>query len=153
LHTWTPSFKKDHNRVDWLSIIKTEPRSQVQIVKDGNNDLIRGDDIFQIDKLIDQYRVALYTKLENLNFHITENTYVDVNVDELNVILSTNEYWKIDDDEIDIEFKKIMLVMIMKKMKRMILIKRCWIDLDLIFYCVIKLKLCKILGWLGDYNN
>jgi hypothetical protein len=153
LHTWTPSFKKDHNRVDWLSIIKTEPRSQVQIVKDGNNDLIRGDDIFQIDKLIDQYRVALYTKLENLNFHITENTYVDVNVDELNVILSTNEYWKIDDDEIDIEFKKIMLVMIMKKMKRMILIKRCWIDLDLIFYCIIKLKLCKILGWLGDYNN
>jgi hypothetical protein len=153
LHTWTPSFKKDHNRVDWLSIIKTEPRSQVQIVKDGNNDLIRGDDIFQIDKLIDQYRVALYTKLENLNFHITENTYVDVNVDELNVILSTNEYWKIDDDEIDIEFKKIMLVMIMKKMKRMILIKRCWIDLDLIFYCIIKLKLCKILGWLGYYNN
>lgn len=153
MHTWTPSFKKDHNRVDWLSIIKTEPRSQVQIVKDGNNDLIRGDDIFQIDKLIDQYRVALYTKLENLNFHITENTYVDVNVDELNVILSTNEYWKIDDDEIDIEFKKIMLVMIMKKMKRMILIKRCWIDLDLIFYCIIKLKLCKILGWLGYYNN
>jgi hypothetical protein len=153
LHTWTPSFKKDHNRVDWLSIIKTEPRSQVQIVKDGNNDLIRGDDIFQIDKLIDQYRVALYTKLENLNFHVTENTYVDVNVDELNVILSTNEYWKIDDDEIDIEFKKIMLVMIMKKMKRMILIKRCWIDLDLIFYCIIKLKLCKILGWLGYYNN
>jgi len=153
LHTWTPSFKKDHNRVDWLSIIKTEPRSQVQNVKDGNSDLIRGDDIFQIDKLIDQYRVALYTKLENLNFHITENTYVDVNVDELNVILSTNEYWKIDDDEIDIEFKKIMLVMIMKKMKRMILIKRCWIDLDLIFYCIIKLKLCKILGWLGYYNN
>lgn len=76
MHTWTPSFKKDHNRVDWLSIIKTEPRSQVQIVKDGNNDLIRGDDIFQIDKLIDQYRVALYTKLENLNFHITENTYI-----------------------------------------------------------------------------
>ena len=153
MHIWTPSFKKDHNRVDWLSIIKTEPRSQVQIVKDDNNDLIRGDDIFQIDKLIDQYRVALYTKLENSNFHITKNTYVDVNVDELNVILSTNEYWKIDDDEIDIEFKKIMLVMIMKKMKTMILIKRCWIDLDLIFYCVIKLKLCKILDWLGDYNN
>jgi len=153
LHIWTPSFKKDHNRVDWLSIIKTEPRSQVQIVKDDNNDLIRGDDIFQIDKLIDQYRVALYTKLENSNFHITKNTYVDVNVDELNVILSTNEYWKVDDDEIDIEFKKIMLVMIMKKMKTMILIKRCWIDLDLIFYCVIKLKLCKILDWLGDYNN
>jgi hypothetical protein len=119
--------------------------------------LIRGDDIFQIDKLIDQYRVALYTKLENLNFHVTENTYVDVNVDELNVILSTNEYWKVDDDnddddEIDLEFKKIMLVMTMKKIKRMILIKRCWIDLDLMFHCVIKLKLCKILGLLGNYN-
>jgi hypothetical protein len=115
--------------------------------------LIRGDDIFQIDKLIDQYRVALYIELENLNFHVTENTYVNVNVDELNIILNTNEYWKVDEDEIDIEFKKIILVMMMKKMKRMILIKRYWIDLDLMFYCVVKLKLCKILGWLGDYNN
>jgi hypothetical protein len=153
LHTWTPFFEKDHNRIDWLSIIKTKPRSQVQIVKGGNNDLIKGDDIFQIDKLIDQYRVALYIELENSNFHVTENTYVNINIDELNVILNTNEYWKVDDDEIDLEFKKIILVMMMRKMKRMILIKKYWIDLDLMLYCIVKLKLCKILGWLGDYNN
>jgi hypothetical protein len=34
-----------------------------------------GDDVFQLDELVDPYRVALSTDLEeNLNFHVTENT-------------------------------------------------------------------------------
>lgn len=44
-----------------------------------------------MELLIDPYRVVSSTKLKNLNFCVS---YIDI--DELNVILSTNEHRKID---------------------------------------------------------
>ena len=67
--------------------MKTKPRSHIQVVKDGNDEVIRGDDVCQIDELVDLYQVTLYTKLKkNPNLCVIKNTYVDINVDELNVI-------------------------------------------------------------------
>jgi len=58
-----------------------------------------------VDELVDPYWVALSIELENSNSYITENTYI--NVDELNVILSTNWYRDVDkDDDIDLEFNE-----------------------------------------------
>jgi hypothetical protein len=64
--------------------------------------------VFQLDELVDLYRVALSIDLEeNLNI---ENTFVDVdvNVEELNDVLRTSGYTKVnkDDnsDEINVEY-------------------------------------------------
>jgi len=98
-YIYTHSFRKDHNIVDWLSIVKTKPKSHVQVVED---EVIGGDDVFQMDELVDAYRVALFAEIENLDFYVIKNTYidVDVDVDELNIILSisihrknNNEWW------------------------------------------------------------
>jgi hypothetical protein len=44
--TYTPSFRNDHSRVDWLFIVKTNPMGRVQVFHDGNDELIVGDDVF-----------------------------------------------------------------------------------------------------------
>jgi hypothetical protein len=31
-YTYTPSFRKDRSRVDWLSVLKTKPRGRVEVV-------------------------------------------------------------------------------------------------------------------------
>jgi hypothetical protein len=50
-------------------------------------------------RLVDPYRVALFTNLkENSNFHVTKNTFVNVDVEELNDILRTNIYTEVDKD-------------------------------------------------------
>ena len=53
---------------------------------------MKGDNVFQMDELIDSYRVVSSTMLNNPNFHVTENIYVDVN--ELNIMLSTSGHRK-----------------------------------------------------------
>jgi len=91
--TYTLFFRKDRSRVNWLSIVKTKLRSHVQVVQDSNDELITGDDIFQLDGLVNPYRAALSNDLEeNLNFHAVENILVDVDVEELNDVLRTNEH-------------------------------------------------------------
>jgi hypothetical protein len=80
--------------------VKTKPRSHVQVVQKGNDEVIMRDDIFQIDKLVGTYRVALFTK--KFKFSCSENIFVNVDVEELNDILRTNEHTKVDkDDDID----------------------------------------------------
>jgi hypothetical protein len=37
-YTYTPSFRKDQPRVDWLSVLKTKPRGRVEVVQDENED-------------------------------------------------------------------------------------------------------------------
>ena len=37
-YTYTPSFRKDRSRVDWLSVLKTKPRGRVEVVQDENED-------------------------------------------------------------------------------------------------------------------
>jgi hypothetical protein len=38
--------------------VKTKLKGRVEIVQDGNNELTIGDDVFQLCKLVDPYRVA-----------------------------------------------------------------------------------------------
>jgi hypothetical protein len=47
------------------------------------------DDVFQIDELVDAYRIVPSTNLEeNLDFRLTENIFIDVDDQELNDILN-----------------------------------------------------------------
>jgi hypothetical protein len=76
-----------------LSVVKTKPRSHVQIVHDNNNELTVWDDVFQLNELVDLYWVALFNDLEeNSNFHIADNTFLDVYIEELNDVLRTSEH-------------------------------------------------------------
>ena len=69
--------------------MKTKPRDRVQVVQEDNNELNVVDDVFQIDELVDTYRVAPSTNLEeNLDFRLTENIFIDVDDQELNDILN-----------------------------------------------------------------
>jgi hypothetical protein len=83
--------------------VKTRPRSHVEVVQDVNNEVITGDDVFQIDELVDVYRVAPSTNLEeNLNFHVAENIFIDVDFEELNDVLKASRHTEVDeDDDID----------------------------------------------------
>jgi hypothetical protein len=83
--------------------MKTKLRGRVQVVQDGNDEVTVEDDVFQLDELVDLYRVVPSTDLEeNLNFHVAESIFVDVDVEKLNDILKTSGYTKVDkDDEID----------------------------------------------------
>jgi hypothetical protein len=69
--------------------LKTKPRDRVQVVQEDNDELNVVDDVFQIDELVDAYRVAPSTNLEeNLDFCLTENIFIDVDDQELNDILN-----------------------------------------------------------------
>jgi hypothetical protein len=90
-YTYNLSFRKDRSRADWLSIVKIKPRGHVKVVQDDNDELNVGDDIFQLGELVDPYRVAPSNDLEeNSNFHIVENIFIDVDVEELNDSLSSS---------------------------------------------------------------
>jgi hypothetical protein len=79
--------------------VKTKSRSHVQIVKDSNEEVTERENVFQLNELVDSYRVISSTKLEeNLNFYVAENTYVHIG-DYLNHILCTSRQIKVDEDE------------------------------------------------------
>jgi len=52
-YTYTPSFRKDQSRVDWLSVVKTKPRSRVEVVQDENEDKSVIDEVFQTSELVE----------------------------------------------------------------------------------------------------
>jgi len=59
-----------------------------------------GDDVFQLDELVCPYRVSLSNDLEeNSNFCITKNIFNDIDVKELNNVLSSNEHTQVDEDD------------------------------------------------------
>jgi len=63
------------------------------------------DVVFQVSELVELYRVALSIDLEeNLNFHVFDNIFVNVDVEELNVVLSSSGQAQVnkDDDNNDI---------------------------------------------------
>jgi hypothetical protein len=77
--------------------LKTKPRGHVEVVQDGNDESNMRDDVFQVNELVDPYQVAPSIDLEeNLIFHILKNIFVDV--EELNVILSSNGHAQVDED-------------------------------------------------------
>jgi hypothetical protein len=83
--------------------MKTKPRSHVEVVQDVNNEVTPGDDVFQIDELVNVYRVAPSTNLEgNSNFHVAENIFIDVDFEKLNDVLKASRHTEVDeDDDID----------------------------------------------------
>jgi hypothetical protein len=71
--------------------LKTKPRSRVEVVQNENDVSNVRDDVFQISELVEPYRVDSSIDLEeNLNFHALDNIFVDVDVVELNVVLSSS---------------------------------------------------------------
>ena len=61
-----------------------------------------GDDVFQPDELVDPFRVAPFNEFkENSNFCIVDNIFVDVDTEELNDVLSSNEHTQVDEDDND----------------------------------------------------
>jgi hypothetical protein len=70
-YTYTPSFRKDRLRVDWLFVLKIKPKGRVKVVQDENEDTSVIDEVFQASELVEPYRVAPSIDLEeNLNFRI-----------------------------------------------------------------------------------
>jgi hypothetical protein len=58
------------------------------------------DDVFQLDESVDPYRVAPSKDLEeNSIFHIAKNTFVDVDIEELNDILRTSGHTQVNEDD------------------------------------------------------
>ena len=62
-------------------------------------------EIFQVNELVEPYRVAHSIDLEeNSNFRVFDDSLVDVDVEELNVVLSSSGQANVDeDDDIHIE--------------------------------------------------
>jgi hypothetical protein len=102
-YTYIVFFRKDRSMVNWLSVEETRPRSHVEVGQDVNNEVTVGDDVFQINELVDVYQVAPSTNLEeNLNFHVAENIFIDVDFEELNDVLKASRHTEVDeDDDID----------------------------------------------------
>ena len=105
-YTYTPSFRKDRSRVDWLSVLKTKPKGRVEVVQDENEDTSVTDEVFQASELVEPYRVVPSIDLEkNLNFRVFNNSLVDVDAEELNVVLSSTSGKKnvVEEDDNEIE--------------------------------------------------
>jgi hypothetical protein len=59
-----------------------------------------GDDVFQVSELVELYRVAPLIDLEeNSNFYVFDNIFVNVDAEQLNVVLSSNEQAQVDEDD------------------------------------------------------
>jgi len=77
-----------------------KPRSRVEVVQDENKDTNVGDGVFQVSELVEPYQVAPSIDLEeNSNFRIFDNSLVDVDAEELNVVLSSNRQAQVDEDD------------------------------------------------------
>ena len=48
--------------------IKSRSRIQIKVVGDINNEVIKRDDVFQINELIKSYQVILSTELKKIKF-------------------------------------------------------------------------------------
>jgi hypothetical protein len=89
-YIYTPSFRKDRSRADWLSVLKTKPKGRVEVVQDENEDTSVINEVFQSSELVEPYRVAPSIDLEeNSNFCVFEDSLVDVDAEELNAVLSS----------------------------------------------------------------
>ena len=58
------------------------------------------DEVFQASELVEPYQVAPSIDLEeNLNFRVFDDSLVDVDAEELNVVLSSNGLENIDEED------------------------------------------------------
>ena len=99
-YTYTPSFRKDRSRVDWLFVLKTKPRGRVEVVQDENEDTSVLDEVFQASELIEPYGVTPSINFEeNSNFRVFDDSLVDVDTKELNVVLSYSGLENVDEED------------------------------------------------------
>jgi hypothetical protein len=91
--------------VDWLSVLKTKPRGRVVVVQDENEDTSVRDEVFQVSELVEPHQLAPLIELEeNSNFRVFDDSLVDVDTKELNIILSSSGQTNVDEeDDIHIE--------------------------------------------------
>ena len=91
--------------MDWLSVLKTKSRGRVELVQDENENTSVQDEVFQVSELVEPYRVAPSIDLEKKsNFHVFDNSLVDVDVKKLNVVLFCTRQANVnEDDDIHIE--------------------------------------------------
>jgi hypothetical protein len=58
------------------------------------------DEVFQVSELVEPYRVAPSIELEeNLNFHVFDDSLLDVDAEELNFVLSSNRQANVDEED------------------------------------------------------
>jgi len=87
-----------------------------------------GDDVFQLDELVNPYRVALSNYLEeNSKFCIAENTFINVDIEELKDVLRTTNIPKLMKKMIEMKSMckiamKMTMMQLKKKKKKTILI-------------------------------
>jgi len=99
-YTYTPFFRKDRSRVYWLSVLKTKPRGRVEVVQDENEYTSVIDEVFQASEVVEPYWVAPSIDLEeNLNFHVFDDSLVNVDAEELNVVLSSSGVENVDEED------------------------------------------------------
>jgi len=106
-----------------LSVLKTKPRGRVEVVQDENEDTSVRDEVFQVSELVEPYRVAPSIELEeNLNFRVFDDSLVDVDAEELNVVLSSSRQANVDEED-DIHIKiamRVMTIQLMTKKKKIL---------------------------------
>jgi hypothetical protein len=72
------------------------------VVQDEKEDTNVRDEVFQVCELVEPYQVAPSIDLEeNSNFYVFDDSLVDIDAEELNVVLSTSEQENIDEDDDD----------------------------------------------------
>jgi hypothetical protein len=91
--------------VDWLSVLQTKPRGHVEVVQDENKDTSVRNEVFEVSEFVEPSRVAPSIELEeNLNFHVFDDSLINVDAKELNVFLSSSRQANVDEkDDIHIE--------------------------------------------------
>ena len=84
---------------------KQNPGGRVEVVQDENEDTSVRDEFFQGSEVVEPYRVAPSIELEeNSNFHVFNDSLVDVDAEELNFVLSSSGQENVnEDDDIHIE--------------------------------------------------
>jgi len=70
------------------------------VVQDENEDTNVIDEVFQASEVVQPYRVAPSIDLEeNLNFRVFDDSLIDVDTEELNVVLSSSGLENVDEED------------------------------------------------------
>jgi hypothetical protein len=81
-----------------FSSIKSNP--QQYRVQDEKEDTSVIDEVFQASELVEPYRIAPSIDLEeNYNFHVFDDSLIDVDAKELNVVLSFSGLENVDEED------------------------------------------------------
>ncbi|KAL9403258.1 hypothetical protein Peur_000230 [Populus x canadensis] len=94
-----------YKKLRYFPITPRLQRGRVEVVQDENEDTSVRDEVFQVSEVVEPYRVAPSIELEeNSNFRVFDDSLVDVDVEELNFVLSSSGQANIDEeDDIHIE--------------------------------------------------